>query len=79
MITIPANELKKKGISVLGDHEEALLTIRGEPRYVILNISHYERLREAELELAIAQTKKQIAEGKYVVESPAAHVKRVTK
>lgn len=79
MITIAANELKKKGISILNDHEEALLTVRGEPRFVILNISHYESLREAELELAIAQTKQEIADGKFIAESAANHVKRITK
>jgi hypothetical protein len=36
-------------------------------------------LREAELELAIVQSKKEISEGKFIKESAAAHVDRVTK
>lgn len=79
MITISANDLKKKGISALGNNDEALITVRGEARYVILDIAHYEALHEAELEMALAQTKKDIADGKFIIESAADHIKRVTK
>lgn len=79
MISVSANDLKRKGISVLGKESEALLTVRGEPCYVILKLDHYEALREAELEIAILQTKREIAEGKFIKESAKAHVKRISK
>lgn len=78
MITITANDLKKKGISVLTGVDEALVTVRGEVRYVVLDVVHYESLREAELEVALMQTKQDIANGKYVIEGVVDHIKRVT-
>jgi hypothetical protein len=79
MLTISANELKKKGVSVLSGIDEALLTVHGKAKYVVLDIELYDSLRAAELEVAFAQSKRDLAQGKYIAESVAAHIKRVTK
>lgn len=77
MIIISANDLKKKGVSALADVDEALLTVRGKPRYVVLDLAHYEELREAELEIAIQEVKKDISKRKYI-SNITQHIKRIT-
>lgn len=79
MMTITANAMKKQGISILKNTDEALITVRGKPQYVILNIKLYEKLREMELTLALNEAQKEIAAGDYHIESPAEHIKRITK
>jgi PHD/YefM family antitoxin component YafN of YafNO toxin-antitoxin module len=78
MITISANEIKKRGISAFVGHNEAFVTVRGKPRYIVMDINTYESLREVELEMALIQTRRDIENGNYVVESVADHIKRVT-
>ena len=82
MTSIAANELKTKGVSVLenalkGDGE-AIITVRGEQKYVVINMSRYNKLREYELEVALLEAKADIAEGRAKRESVDEHMKRVT-
>jgi len=78
MRTINANELKKKGISATKGEEATLVTVRGEPSYVILRIDKYEALSEAELSYAVAEAEADYEAGAYVTESVDDHIKRVT-
>jgi prevent-host-death family protein len=54
--TITANELKTKGVSaieeVTASNNEAIITVRGKNKYVVLSIEEYNQLREYELEAA---------------------------
>ncbi len=81
-MTIAANELKTKGISaidnLLKEESEAIITVRGEQKYVVLDMDRYNFLRECELEAALAEAKRELAEGKYVTESVEDHIKRIT-
>jgi prevent-host-death family protein len=81
MFSITANELKTKGIPILENslsHQtEAVITVRGKPRYVITTIEHYDHLRDCELEAALNEVKADIAQGKFRQESAEEHVKRV--
>jgi prevent-host-death family protein len=80
--TITANELKTKGVSVLSEEvaggAEVIITIRGKNKYVVLPIEKYNRLREIELESALIETKRDIKAGKFIKESVAKHIKRIT-
>ena len=80
-MTIPANELKTKGISVidslLNEQDEAIITMRGKHKYVVLDIDRYNYLRECELESALKDAQKELAEGKYIEESVEEHIKRI--
>jgi len=78
MLTITANDIKKQGVSFLQGVHEALVTVRGQPRYVILDIETYEKFREIELTAALQEAKEAIKKGRYSIESPADHIKRVT-
>ena len=83
MSSITANDLKTKGVAaieaVLAERLEAIVSVRGKDRFVVMEIAQYHYLRECELEAALAETRADIAAGRSVKESPAAHVKRVKK
>lgn len=81
-IMITANELKTKGVSIiersLKDQLEDVITVRGRPKYVVMSVEQYDRLRLCELEVAYLETKKDIESGDYVVESVEEHLKRLS-
>ena len=82
MAHITANDLKTRGIaaieaSLAGGRTEAVVSVRGAERYVIMELAQYQHLRECELEAALAESRADIAAGRFVAESPAEHVARV--
>lgn len=81
MTVITANDLKTKGLSnieeLLHSTEEIIISVRGKPRYVVLGIEQYERLREQELEAAWFQAREEVAAGRYRQESAGAHIARL--
>ena len=83
MHSLTANDLKVKGIAaieaILAERPEAIVSVRGKDRFVVMDIAQYHYLRECELEAALAETRADIAAGRFVKESPAAHVTRVKK
>jgi PHD/YefM family antitoxin component YafN of YafNO toxin-antitoxin module len=83
MKTITANEIKTKGVvsidAVLQEQEEAVISVRGIDRYVVMDMKTYNRLRVCELEAALYQTRREIAEGKGVEESVDEHIARIQK
>jgi PHD/YefM family antitoxin component YafN of YafNO toxin-antitoxin module len=83
MSSLTANDLKTKGVSaieaVLAERPEAIVSVRGKDRFVVMDIAQYNYLRECELEAALAETRADIAAGRVVKDSAAAHVKRVKK
>lgn len=82
-MSITANELKTKGVSIiennLDNNNELIITVRGKKSYVVMNMEHYNYLRECELEAALHQAKADVASGDYVVESVDDHIKRISK
>ena len=83
MKTIAANELKVRGVSsiekALEDNVEALISVRGQERYVVMDKDEYNRLRVCELEAALYETRQQITEGEFIEESVEKHIARVRK
>ncbi len=83
MKTIAANELKTRGVSsiekALEDNVEALISVRGKERYVVMDKDEYHRLRVCELEAALYETRQQIADGKFIEESVEEHIALVRK
>jgi PHD/YefM family antitoxin component YafN of YafNO toxin-antitoxin module len=80
-MVITANDLKTKGVSAiennLGDNDELIITVRGKETYIVMNMAHYNYLRDCELEAALHQAKADIASGDYVTESVSDHIKRI--
>ena len=81
MLAITANDVKTKGISIieesLNNQDEAIITVRSKPRYVVMTIEHYDHLRDCELEAALQKAKRDLVNGNFIQESAADHVSRV--
>ena len=82
MTVITANDLKTKGVSGIEESlkqaREVIVSVRGKPRYVVMEIEQYELLRESEIEAAWYQTKADIAAGRFRRESAEEHIARVS-
>jgi len=81
MSIITANELKTKGIASLEeglkDDLEAVITLRGKERFVVMTMEQYQYLREMELEAAWAQAREDIDNGRFHTDIDR-HIKAVT-
>jgi len=81
MTVVTANDLKTKGISdierALQDAQEVVISVRGKPRYVVMDLTHYDFLRECEIAAAWAQTREDVAAGRYRREGANAHMARI--
>lgn len=78
---ITANDLKMKGITAIDDITssgyEAVITVRGKQKYVVMTIEEYNKLREYELAGAIIEAKNDIKNGKFKKGSVEEHMKRL--
>lgn len=83
MNIISANDLKTKGVGAieqaLHGQPEAAVTVRGQPKYVVMSHEEYVRLRECELEAALAESRSDLDAGRFVKESVAQHMKRLAR
>lgn len=81
MAHISANDLKIKGVSaieaILATQPEAVISVRGKERFVVMDMDQYHYLRECELESALAHTRSDLAEGRFVKESAKDHLIRL--
>lgn len=81
MQAIPANELKTRGIGAISkalQHDpEVGLSVRGELRYVVMDLAQFQHLRECELEVALQASRADLAAGRAVSESVDAHLARL--
>jgi PHD/YefM family antitoxin component YafN of YafNO toxin-antitoxin module len=82
MPVVTANELKTKGVSgidkMLEDAREVIISVRGKPRYVVMEIDQYELMREGEIEAAWYQARSDVAAGRFHQESADEHIARIT-
>jgi len=83
MVNVSANDLKTKGVAAieasLAEHSEAIVSVRGKDHYVVMDIAQYQHLRECEHDDALAQARADLAAGRFVQESPVAHLARLDK
>ncbi len=81
MTVLTADELRTKGVSGieqrLQNEQEVVITVRGKPRFVVMEIARYKDLRERELEVAWVQTREDIAAGRFRQEAVADHIARI--
>ena len=70
MAHLTANDLKTKGVAAIEamfeEHSEAIISVRGKDRFVVMDIAHYHYLRECELEAALAESQADLAAGRFV-------------
>ena len=81
MPSLTANDLKTRGIAAieesLANSTEALVSVRGKDRFVVMEVAQYHYLRECELDAALAQSRADLAAGRFVVESAQQHMERM--
>ncbi len=81
MNQLTANDLKVRGVaaieSILTTQPEATISVRGKDRFVVMDMAHYHYLRECELEAALVHSRADMAAGRVVRESAAAHMTRL--
>ena len=80
-MVVTANDLKVKGISILETMldklDEVLISVRGQNRYVVVDMDRYEYLRECELEHVYRQVQAEREEGKSQTMSAKEHIEAV--
>lgn len=81
-MTISANEVKTKGVSLFTDllekFDELIINVRGKNKFVVLDIERYKELRATELDLAYMQTMQDIKDGNYKSQSAKEHIAELT-
>ena len=81
MSHLSANDLKTKGIAaieyILATQPEAMISVRGKERFVVMDVAHYHYLRECELDAALAQSRADTAAGRFVAETAGQHMARL--
>ena len=80
-MTICANEVKTKGVSIFGKFldkfDELIINVRGKDKYVVLDIERYKEFRRNELDLAYMKTMQDIEKGNYKVQTASQHIKEL--
>lgn len=81
MSSITANSLKTRGVSAiaqaLSQASEAVVSVRGKDRYVVMDLEQYQYLREAELTAALAESRSDLEAGRFVEETVEEHLERL--
>ena len=81
MSTVVAGEIKKRGVSALDaaltDEDEAVITVRGRSKYVVMTIQKYNELRESELTQAVREARADYKAGRVADRSVEDHLRRI--
>ena len=81
MSAVVAGEIKKRGVSALAaalaDDDEAIITVRGKSRYVVMTIDKYNELRESELTQAVREARADYEAGRVTDRSVEDHMRRL--
>lgn len=76
---ISASELRARGVKAieeaLASQAQASVSVRGVTKYVVMSQEQYQYLRECELEAALAESRADIAAGRFVKCAVAEHIK----
>ena len=83
MSHISANDLKTKGVAAieaaLSGGSEAIVSVRGKDRFVVMEMAQYHYLRECELDAALAESRADMAAGRFVAEAATGHLAHLDK
>jgi prevent-host-death family protein len=80
-MTVSANDVKKKGVSLFGEilekFDELTINVRGKDKYVVIDIERYKQLRENELDIAYIKAMQDMQNGNYKTQSADEHIKEL--
>ena len=81
MSAITAGDIKKRGVSAFSDvlsrDGEAVITVHGKGRYVVMTMEKYGELREAELARAVRESRADYKAGRVTDRSVDDHMRRL--
>jgi len=81
MSTVSAAEIKRHGVSILtpalADEGEALITVRGKAKYVVMTVEKYGAIRESELTCAIREARADYEAGRIADRTVENHLRRL--
>lgn len=82
MSAISANDLKTKGVKAIEDallgQTEVEVSVRGQVKYVVMSREQYQYMRACELEAALAESKADMESGRFVKETVAQHIQKIS-
>lgn len=81
MSTLIAGEIKKRGVSALAhaleEDDEAVITVRGQRRFVVMTMEKYNQLRESELAQAVREARADYDAGRIADRGVEDHMRRI--
>lgn len=78
MPVIPISSLRIATLDeTLRHSDQAFLSVRGRPDFVVMDMESYRYLRECELVAALAESRQALAAGQFLQESPQDHLARL--
>ena len=81
MSTVIAGEIKRRGVSAfavaLEEDDEAVITVHGKSRYVVMTMQKYNELRESELTQAVREARADYETGRIADKSVEDHMRRL--
>jgi hypothetical protein len=81
MSTLSAAEFKRRGVSALipalSQDGEAIITVHGKSRYVVMTLEKYDALRESELAQAVRETRADYKAGRIADTTIKGHIQRI--
>ncbi|KAF0282323.1 type II toxin-antitoxin system Phd/YefM family antitoxin [Spiribacter roseus] len=82
MSDLTDSKLETQGVfaieAALKNETEAVVSVRGERRYVVMDMTRYTHLRECELAVALAESRADLDAGRFVRESVDDHLQRIS-
>jgi hypothetical protein len=77
---LAANDLKVRGVKAIEEEmehfDEVGITVRGKVKFVVMKVEKFDKLREYELDKALAEARQDMKEGRFVSETLDEHIKR---
>lgn len=78
MTAIPVSKLDSTTLAeALRQSDCAIVSVRGQRRFVVMAMERYLHLHECELAAALGESRKAMAAGQFVQESPQDHLMRL--
>jgi len=80
-MTVTANDVKQRGVSLFGEllekFDEIVVNVRGKQKYVVMDVERYKKLRTLELDNAYREVMEDYKNGDYKVLTAEEHIKNI--
>jgi len=80
-MTVTANDVKQRGVSLFGEllekFDEIVVNVRGKQKYVVMDVERYKKLRALELDNAYREVMEDYERGDYKLITAEEHIKNL--